>query len=44
MAHEYEWRRTELADAWLGFTAEQVADHLAQSRLQDYGYALLGTE
>jgi ArsR family transcriptional regulator len=44
MAHEYEWMRTEQADLWLGFTPEQVADHFAQSRLQEYGYASLGMQ
>ncbi|MBB2892033.1 class I SAM-dependent methyltransferase [Flexivirga oryzae] len=44
MAHEYEWMRTEQADLWLGFTPHQVADHFAQSRLQEYGYASLGMQ
>ncbi|WP_137121311.1 class I SAM-dependent methyltransferase [Segeticoccus rhizosphaerae] len=44
MAHEYEWMRTEQADLWLGFSPEQVADHFARSRLQEYGYASLGMQ
>jgi ubiquinone/menaquinone biosynthesis C-methylase UbiE len=44
MAHDYEWMRTEQADLWLGFTPDQVADHFAQSRLQEYGYASLGMQ
>lgn len=44
MAHDYEWMRTEQADLWLGFTPEQVADHFAQSRLVDFGYASLGMQ
>jgi ArsR family transcriptional regulator len=44
MAHDYEWMRTEQADLWLGFTPDQVADHFAQSRLQEYGYSSLGMQ
>lgn len=44
VAHSYEWMRTEQADIWLGFTAEQVAGFFGSARLARYGYATLGSQ
>jgi ArsR family transcriptional regulator len=42
--HPYEWMRTEHADVWLGFTADQIEGFFGDARLQHYGYAPLGTQ
>ncbi|MQA82033.1 MAG: methyltransferase domain-containing protein [Streptosporangiales bacterium] len=42
--HTYEWMRTEQADLWLGFSADQVAGFFGTARLVEYGYASLGTQ
>jgi ArsR family transcriptional regulator len=42
--HPYEWMRTEQADIWLGFTAEQIEGFFGSARLARYGYATLGSQ
>lgn len=42
--HPYTWMRTEHADIWLGFTADQVEGFFASARLVRYGYATLGSQ
>jgi ubiquinone/menaquinone biosynthesis C-methylase UbiE len=42
--HPYEWMRTEHADIWLGFTADQVEGFFGSVRLTRYGYATLGSQ
>jgi ArsR family transcriptional regulator len=42
--HPYEWMRTEHADIWLGFSSDQVEGFFGDARLQQYGYAPLGTQ
>ena len=42
--HPYKWMRTEHADVWLGFTADQLEGFFGDARLQHYGYAPLGTQ
>jgi ArsR family transcriptional regulator len=42
--HSYEWMRTEQADIWLGFSADQVAGFFGSARLEHYGYAPLGMQ
>jgi ArsR family transcriptional regulator len=42
--HPYEWMRTEQADIWLGFSAEQVEGFFGSARLARYGYATLGSQ
>lgn len=41
--HSYGWMRTEHADAWLGFSRDQIAVFLSAARLEQGGYTLLGT-
>lgn len=42
--HPYEWMRTEHADVWLGFTADQIEGFFGAVRLQRYGYAALASQ
>jgi ubiquinone/menaquinone biosynthesis C-methylase UbiE len=42
--HPYEWMRTEQADVWLGFSADQVEALFGSARLARYGYATLGSQ
>jgi ubiquinone/menaquinone biosynthesis C-methylase UbiE len=42
--HPYEWMRTEHADVWLGFSANQIEGFFGDARLEHYGYAPLGTQ
>jgi ArsR family transcriptional regulator len=42
--HPYEWMRTEQADIWLGFTAEQIEGFFGSARLARYGYTTLGSQ
>ena len=39
VAHPYEWMRTEQADIWLGFTADEIAGFFRTAGLIDYQYA-----
>lgn len=41
--HDHEWMRTDQADLWLGFSAEQVEGFFSAAGLVDYGYECLGT-
>jgi ubiquinone/menaquinone biosynthesis C-methylase UbiE len=41
--HTYEWMRTEHADVWLGFSAEQLERHFCEAGLEDYSAESLGT-
>lgn len=43
VAHEHEWMRTEQADLWLGFTADQLAEWFAAAGLVDFDHTFLGT-
>jgi ArsR family transcriptional regulator len=42
--HPYEWMRAEHADVWLGFSSDQIEGFFGDARLQQYGYAPLGTQ
>lgn len=44
VTHPYEWMRTEHADVWLGFSADQVEGFFGSARLVHYGYAPLGSQ
>ena len=44
VAHPYEWMRTEQADIWLGFTAEEIAGFFESAGLTDYRYVTLGIQ
>jgi ubiquinone/menaquinone biosynthesis C-methylase UbiE len=41
--HTYEWMRTEHADVWLDFSAEQLERHFCEAGLEDYSAESLGT-
>jgi ubiquinone/menaquinone biosynthesis C-methylase UbiE len=42
--HTHEWMRTEHADIWLGFSADQIAGFFGAARLEHYGYTPLGMQ
>src|SRR3954452_7427823 len=42
--HGYDWMRTEHADVWLGFTAEQIARWCADVGLQELSIEALGMQ
>jgi ArsR family transcriptional regulator len=42
--HTYEWMRTEHADVWLGFSAEQLERHFCEAGLEDYSAESLGMQ